>query len=447
MYRKIIKPLLFSLTIERAHRIVVLFLRIVGLIPGGRWLLHKCYAVEHPSLEREVFGIRFKNPVGLAAGFDRNGEACRELAAMGFGFVEIGTVTPLPQSGNPRPRVFRLPKDQAIINRIGLANRGLAVTIRHLRRPHDGVIIGCNIGKNTNTPPENAPADYLKVFRNLYQYADYFTVNLSCDNSCREGSVYSREYLLRILEPLFDFRRGQNQYRPIMLKVSPDMPDEVVDRVTDILLENPLDGIVATNGTHSRQGLQTSRASLEKIGNGRLSGAPLTRRAVEIVRRIHTRSGGTYPIIGVGGLMTPEDVRAMLDAGADLVQLYTGYIYEGPGLVGRICRQLIADEQQRQAEAARTASETAEAPPASQPTDDKTAAAAPATPETPADAPETSASTPQPTADEASAGTSAADEDRTHTQSEQTDSGLPEATPQPTAEAAAPTPDESGKQA
>ncbi len=346
MYRRIIKPLLFSLNIERAHHIVLLMLRIFGLIPGGRWLLRKCYAVEHPALEREVFGMRFANPVGIAAGFDRNGEAYRELAALGFGFVEVGTVTPRPQAGNPRPRVFRLPKDNAIINRIGLANRGLETTIRHLRRPHDGVIVGCNIGKNTSTPAENAPADYLKLFRNLYQYADYFTVNISCDNSCREGATHTREHILQILNPLFDFRRGQNQYRPVMLKISPDMTDEVIDRITDVLMETPLDGIVATNGSHGREGLRTSRTTLEKIGSGRLSGAPLTRRAVEIVRRIHTRSGGTYPIIGVGGLMSADDVRAMLNAGADLVQLYTGYIYEGPGLVRNVCRALIDEAEE-----------------------------------------------------------------------------------------------------
>lgn len=345
MYRRIIKPLLFSLNIERAHHVVLLMLRIFGLIPGGRWLLRKCYAVEHPALEREVFGMRFANPVGIAAGFDRNGEAFRELAALGFGFVEVGTVTPRPQTGNPRPRVFRLPKDNAIINRIGLANRGLETAIRHLRRPHGGVIVGCNIGKNTSTPAENTPADYLKLFRNLYQYADYFTVNISCDNSCREGTTHTRDHILQILNPLFDFRRGQNQYRPIMLKISPDMTDEVIDRITDVMLETPLDGIVATNGSHNRDGLKTSRTTLEKIGSGRLSGAPLTRRAVEIVRRIHTRSGGTYPIIGVGGLMSADDVRAMLDAGADLVQLYTGYIYEGPGLVRDVCRALIADAE------------------------------------------------------------------------------------------------------
>ena len=346
MYRRIIKPLLFSLNIERAHHIVLLMLRIFGLIPGGRWLLRKCYAVEHPALEREVFGMRFANPVGIAAGFDRNGEAYRELAALGFGFVEVGTVTPRPQAGNPRPRVFRLPKDNAIINRIGLSNRGLETAIRHLRRPHGGVIVGCNIGKNTSTPAENAPADYLKLFRNLYQYADYFTVNISCDNSCREGATHTREHILQILNPLFDFRRGQNQYRPVMLKISPDMTDEVIDRITDVLMETPLDGIVATNGSHGREGLRTSRTTLEKIGSGRLSGAPLTRRAVEIVRRIHTRSGGTYPSIGVGGLMSADDVRAMLNAGADLVQLYTGYIYEGPGLVRNVCRALIDEAEE-----------------------------------------------------------------------------------------------------
>ena len=309
MYRRIIKPILFSLTIERAHHVALLLLRIIGLIPGGRWLLRKCYTVRHPALEREVFGVKFANPIGLAAGFDRNGEAYRELAALGFGFIEIGTVTPRPQAGNPRPRVFRLPKDRAIINRIGLSNRGLDKTICHLRRPHEGFIVGCNIGKNTVTPPENAAADYLRLFRNLYQYADYFTVNISCDNSCREGTTHTRTHILQILDPLFDFRRGQNQYRPIMLKVSPDMSDEVI-----------------------------------------------AQRPVEAVRRIHTRSGGNFPIIGVGGIMSPADAKAMLDAGADLLQLYTGYIYEGPGLVGEICRSLIAD-----AEAAAAAKAAAEA--------------------------------------------------------------------------------------
>lgn len=345
MYRRIIKPILFSLSIERAHRVVLRLLRLAGLVPGGRWILRKCWSVRHPALEREVFGIKFRNPVGLAAGFDRDAEAYRELAAMGFGFVEVGTVTPRPQHGNPRPRIFRLPKDRAIINRIGLSNRGLEHMIRHLRRPHDGVIVGCNIGKNTATPPENGVADYLKLFRNLYQYADYFTVNISCDNGGCECSSHTPDHIMRILSPLFDFRRGQNQYRPILLKISPDLSDAEIDKITDMMLETPLDGIVATNGTHLREGLETSPAAIERIGNGRLSGAPLNRRATEIVRRIHLRSGGCYPIIGVGGLMSADDVQAMLDAGASLVQLYTGYIYEGPRLLKEICRTLVAGSE------------------------------------------------------------------------------------------------------
>ena len=397
MYRKLIEPLLFSLTIERAHRIVLLLLRVMGLIPGGRWLLHRCYGVSHPVLEREVFGIRFPNPIGLAAGFDRNGEAVREFGALGFGFVEIGTVTPRPQEGNPRPRVFRLPKDRAIVNRIGIANRGLDATVHYLRRGHEGVLLGCNIGKNTDTPTAQAPADYLKLFRSLYQYADYFTVNISCDNACHDAKTYTKEYLLEILNPLFDFRRGQSDYRPVMLKISPDLTDREIDTVTEVLTSSPLDGIVATNGTHAcRRGLHTSRAGLDKIGSGRLSGAPLTQRAVEIVRRIHTLSGGNYPIIGSGGMMTPDDVLAMLDAGADLVQLYTGYIYNGPGFVRSICEALIAAESRKARLAGQESSAAEELPenpasPEKEPSDappaDGAPSAAPAADTPAADAP------------------------------------------------------------
>ena len=370
LYGKLIKPLLFSLPPEQAHHIVTATLSLLGKVPGGRWLLHKLYATEDPSLEREVFGIRFKNPVGMAAGFDRYGHIYRELSAMGFGFVEVGSITPKRQPGNPKPRIFRLDAARALLNRVGICSHGLDRAVAHLRQPRGEAIVGCNIGRNTATPAENAAADYLKLFRNLYQYADYFTVNISCDNSCREGATHTRAHILRILDPLFDFRRGQNQYRPIMLKVSPDMPDAVIDEISDILLETPLDGIVATNGTHNREGLHTSRTTLDKIGSGRLSGAPLTQRAVEVVRRIHTRSGGNFPIIGVGGIMTPDDAKAMLDAGADLLQLYTGYIYNGPGLVRDICRALVADAEAKAAEeraaAERAAAEKTTAKPAAQ---------------------------------------------------------------------------------
>ena len=376
MYRKLIKPILFAMNIERAHSTVLFLLRMIGKIPGGRALLRAMYRTEHPSLEREVFGLRFPNPIGLAAGFDRNGEAFRELSALGFGFVEIGTVTPQPQAGNPRPRIFRLPADRAIINRSGLNNKGLYKAIAQLRHRHDRLIIGGNIGKNTLTQPSQVAADYLKMFRNLYQYVDYFSINVCCDN-CADGSVsHNKAHLMNILQPLFDFRRGQNQYRPILLKISPDLPDPLIDEVTDLMLSTPLDGIVAVNGTFSRKGLETDEETLDEIGSGRLSGAPLTQRAIEVVRRIHRRSHGAYPIIGVGGLMNARDVKAMLAAGASLVHafaqskikyldrmeklsvdqtdtktfhahftpaLYTGYIYEGPSLVKEICRALIDD--------------------------------------------------------------------------------------------------------
>lgn len=342
LYEKIIKPILFQLPIEQAHRLALKVLRLIGIMPGGRWLLGKCNAVESPSLEREVFGLRFKNPVGLAAGFDVNGDAFHELAALGFGFVEIGTLTPRPQSGNPRPRVFRLQRDRATVNRMGFPNRGFERAQDRLRGGHKGTVVGCNIGCNASTPPGKAPADYLKVFRNLYQYVDYFTVNINCDNCTCESQAPTTERLMEILEPLFDFRRGQNQYRPILLKISPDLTDEEVDRITDLMIDTPLDGLVAVSGTHSREGLTTSSQALNQAGGGRLGGAPLTARAVEVVRRIHRRSNGTYPIIGAGGLMTPADVQAMLEAGASLVQLYTGFVYEGPRLVRDTCRALIA---------------------------------------------------------------------------------------------------------
>ncbi len=341
LYRTVIKPLLFHLPIEQAHRLVVLLLRLLGMIPGGRWLLRKNYSFEEPSLEREVYGLRFKNPIGLAAGFDVNGDCFEELEAMGFGFVEIGTITPNAQSGNPRPRVFRLQLDNATVNRMGLPNKGLEHVINRLRKGHQEGIVGCNIGCNSETSPELAWKDYLKLFRNLYQYADYFTVNINCDNGTNESAAPSTERLMQILEPLFDFRRGQNQYRPILLKISPDLTNEEVDRMTDIMIDTPLDGLVAVSGTNHRVGLETSIGSLAKMGSGRLSGCPLAKRALEVVKRIHERSKGTYPIIGVGGVMSVEDAKLMLEAGASLIQVYSGFIYSGPGFVGDICRGLV----------------------------------------------------------------------------------------------------------
>lgn len=340
LYNRVIKPILYALPVERAHQLAVWMLRVVGLLPAGRWLLRKLYAYEEPSLERDVFGIKFKNPIGLAAGFDINGDIFREVSAMGFGFVEIGTITPKPQSGNPRPRVFRLNPDSATVNRNGLPNKGLEYALERIRGVHKDIVIGCNIGSNVDTMPDKAWADYLKVFRNLYQYADYFTVNINCDNVTLESVAPSTERLMQILEPLFDFRRGQNQYRPILLKISPDISNEEVDRMADIMIDTPLDGIVAVSGTNRRQGLATTFGSVAKVGSGRLGGKPLHSRALEVVSRIYQRAKGTYPIIGVGGIMTAEEAQQMLRAGASLVQLYSGLVYGGPSIAGDICRAM-----------------------------------------------------------------------------------------------------------
>lgn len=347
---KLLRKLSSVLGAERAHDIAAAILRVIGKIPGGEWLLRKIYPVEHESLEREVFGLRFRNPVGMAAGFDRNGDMFRQLDALGFGFVEIGTVTPRPQPGNPRPRVFDLPEERAIVNRVGLASKGLDRVICNLRRPRKNIIIGCNIGKNTSTPPENATSDYLKLFRNLYQYVDYFTVNVGYDISPKGCTPRTREAVSAILSPLFDFRRGQNQYRPILLKLSPDLSNDEIDSIVDLMMDSPLDGIVATNATMKPAGIR-NREALSRIkatGGGAVSGAPLTARAIEVVSRIYERSHGAYPIIGAGGLMTPADVKAMLNAGATLVQIYTGYIYNGPRFVGEICRSLMEQQQERE---------------------------------------------------------------------------------------------------
>lgn len=340
MYRSIIRPLLFKLSPETIHHIMIGAMRFAGFVPGSRAVMRALWSMRHPSLEREVFGIKFPNPIGLAAGFDKNAEVYKELGAMGFGFVEIGTVTPKPQPGNPRPRLFRLPTDNAVINRMGFNNRGIEGAVSNLRSRGNGVIVGGNIGKNTLTPNENAPADYLKVFRTLYQYVDYFVVNVSCPNVACMTSLQNSHSLLEILNGLFDFRRGQNQFRPILLKISPDLTTAQLDDIIELLMQSPLDGIVATNTTTSREGLKSDPKLVAAIGNGGLSGAPLTERSIEMVRYIHTKTEGRYPIIGVGGVMTPQDAVRMFEAGASLVQVYSGFIYSGPCFVKKICKAL-----------------------------------------------------------------------------------------------------------
>lgn len=345
MYKSIIRPILFLFNPETIHAFVAGMLRMVGKLPGGRALLRACYTHKDPSLEREVFGIKFPNPIGLAAGFDKNAKFYKEMAALGFGFVEVGTVTPKPQPGNPRPRLFRLKEDNALINRMGFNNNGVEAMVKNLRHRNKNVVIGGNLGKNTLTPNEEAPADYLKMFRSLYEYVDYFVINVSCPNVKDITALQNKKSLMGILEGLFEFRRGQNNYRPILLKISPDLPYEQVDDIVEILIDTPLDGLVAVNTTTSREGLKTPAETVENIGNGGLSGAPLSQRSVEMVRYLHQKTEGRYPIIGVGGVMSPEDAQRLLDAGASLVQVYTGFIYEGPAFVKKICQSLTVKEK------------------------------------------------------------------------------------------------------
>ncbi len=354
MYRQLIRPLLFLLPPEMVHRMVVAIMRLLHYIPGARWFMRMFYTTQHPALVREVFGIRFPNPVGLAAGFDKDAEVFEEMASLGFGFVEVGTITPVAQPGNPKPRLFRLRKDGALINRMGFNNQGMAYAVRHLRhrnrfhhRQHP-VVLGGNLGKNTLTPNEKAATDYLRLFRSLYEYVTYFVVNVSCPNVANLSYLQDKEHLSKLIYELIAFRRGQNQYRPILLKISPDLSNEQIDEVIDVLIENGLDGIVATNTTTSRQGLLTPSDLVAEIGNGGLSGRPLTERSLEVVRYIHQKTEGHFPIIGVGGIMTEEDAVAMLEAGASLIEVYTGFIYNGPGFAKRICKRLEKEAVRRE---------------------------------------------------------------------------------------------------
>ncbi len=312
-------------------RLSVWRMRLLAAMPAGKYILRRLYAPPAAKLEREVFGLKFSSPVGIAAGYDRDGTSIDALDAAGFGFVEVGSVTPRPQGGSPHPYLFRLAGDRALLCRAAVESAGVERVIGNLKRRRGSAIVGCNLAKNASTPPDEAPADYLRSFRSLYQYADYFTVNL-CDNSTSEIYVPAdRGQIMAIVEPLFEFRRGQNRYCPILLKISPDLTDEQIDTAIDIMLETPVDGIVACGGTTGRYGLENSSSVMHSLGRtaGVLCGRPLRERVLQIVRRIYNRSHGAYPVIGCGGISTPDDALAMLEAGATLVQICTEFIYGG----------------------------------------------------------------------------------------------------------------------
>ena len=340
MYKHIIKPILFRFNPETAHNMTFSALAMLRHIPFARSIVRSIYKKDSPSLEKEVFGIKFPNPVGLAGGLDKNGEFYNDMANFGFGFVEIGSLTPKPQDGNPKPRCFRVPQDRAIINRFGINNKGVRNAVEHLKKERPNVIVAANISKNTSSINEDAAKDYESAFALLYDFVDMFVVNVSCPNVVGLTSLQDISFLSDIVDRLLDLRMYYDQYRPILLKVSPDLSKEQLNDIIDYCLRSGIDGIVAGNTTRSRDGLTISQDKIDKIGNGGMSGAPVHKKNLELVRYIHTRTEGKLPIIGVGGIMSEQDAKAMIDAGASLVEIYSGFIYEGPALVKRIIKYL-----------------------------------------------------------------------------------------------------------
>ncbi len=342
MYR-LIKPVFFQLEPEKAHHFVTRRLNwFNNHFPLGETLLRSTFSVNIKGLEREVFGIRFSNPVGLAAGFDKNGEYIEALSNLGFGFIEVGTVTPLPQPGNDKPRMFRLVDDGAIINRMGFNNKGvdtLAERLRILRAKGSKIVIGGNIGKNKNTPNEEAVNDYIKCFDRLFDVVDYFVVNVSSPNTPGLRSLQEKGPLTDILNALQARNNVNGVVRPILLKIAPDLTNEQLDDIVEIVQETKIAGVIATNTTISREGLY-SPAQLSSEAGG-LSGKPLTKRSTEVIRYLADKSNRSFPIVGVGGIHTPEDAKEKLAAGASLIQVYTGFIYEGPAIVKNICKALV----------------------------------------------------------------------------------------------------------
>ncbi len=340
MYKIFVRSLLFSFDPEWVHYFSLNALKLINKIPLTGWLLRKIYSYENSSLEKELFGIKFKNPVGLAAGFDKNGKYIKELSNLGFGFIEIGTITPKPQPGNPKKRLFRLQNDLAIINRLGINNDGSIVCAKRLKKNKPDIIIGGNIGKNTSTSNEYADADYIQNFETLHQYVDYFVLNVSCPNVSDFTKLQDVEFLKKLVPQLKKINSTKPKKKPILIKISPDLNQGQLDETIDFILSENLDGIIATNTTTTRENLKSNKSKIEEIGNGGLSGEPLKNKSTEVIRYISKKTNRKLPIIGVGGIMNSKDALDKIEAGADLIQLYTGFIYEGPSIVKKINKYL-----------------------------------------------------------------------------------------------------------
>ena len=340
MYR-IVRFFLFLFNPEFIHHITFKIIKIGGMIPGKMWSWRLIFKVKDTRLEREVFGLKFDNPVGLAAGFDKDAKLFDELASFGFGFIEIGTVTPLPQDGNPKPRLFRLKDDSGLINRMGFNNQGIEAVVARLRRKKSDIIIGGNIGKNKVTPNEEAANDYAICFEKLFPYVDYFAVNVSSPNTPGLRDLQEKAPLTALLNSLQELNNKKDKRKPILLKIAPDLTNEQLDDIITIVADTKIDGVIATNTTIDRSGLKTDKNKVDAIGNGGLSGKPVGLRSTEVIKYLADKSNRAFPIIGVGGIHSAEDALEKLDAGATLLQVYTGFIYEGPSLVKRINKAIL----------------------------------------------------------------------------------------------------------
>jgi dihydroorotate dehydrogenase len=342
MYKTVIRPLLFAIDAERIHHLVFKTLKNIYRVPGIPKIFKDQFNTQSPALEKTVFGLKFPNPVGLAAGFDKDAKLIDELAALGFGFIEIGTLTPKPQPGNEKPRLFRLPQDQGLINRMGFNNEGVVAAAQRLRNKKSPVIVGGNIGKNKVTPNEKAFDDYGACIDALHPFVDYFVVNVSSPNTPGLRELQEKEPLRKLLSYAKQLSLSKPVPRPVLLKIAPDLTNEQLDDIVEILIDTKIDGVIATNTTISREGLSTMKEDIDRIGLGGLSGKPLRERSTQVIAYLRKKLGKSFPIIGVGGIMNADDAIEKIKAGADLVQIYTGFIYEGPSLVRRINEKILA---------------------------------------------------------------------------------------------------------
>ena len=347
MYKILIRPILFLFDPEKVHYFtfsVIKFLHKIPFVPG---IIRSMYQVNDKRLERNLFGITFKNPVGLAAGFDKNAVIYNELANFGFGFIEIGTVTPKGQVGNPKKRLFRLKDDQGIINRMGFNNEGIAPAIENLKKNKGKVIIGGNLGKNTATKPENYTEDYCEVFKALHPYVDYFVLNVSCPNVGSHAKLNDKDYLIELISEVqklnkeLSSRAQSRDLKPILLKIAPDLNNTQLDEIIELVAETKIDGVIASNTSTTRDNLKASKERLADIGNGGVSGQPIKAQSTKVIQYLVDNSNKAFPIIGVGGIHSAADAMEKIEAGADLVQIYTGFIYEGPSLIKRINKAIL----------------------------------------------------------------------------------------------------------